>query len=327
MYKIIGGDQREYGPVSAEEVRRWINEGRLNAQSRAQLEGAGEWKLLSDFPEFAQALGTVAQEGNAAGVETPPLIDTSAWTAQVLAREPQLEIGRCLESSWRLLIANFGLLFGASAVIWLVGFAQFIPVIGLAYKILVGVFYGGLYLVFLKRIRGQSAEIKEVFVGFNLSFGQLLLAGFLSALLSGIGMWFCLIPGIYLAVAWVFSVPLVADKRLEFWPAMELSRKVVTRVWFPMLGLLLLSFLPMIIVGIFSGVKLGTSISATVHDLVGGSPPDPARLIETIMRVAKSSLVFSFISRAVLLFNMPFAVGALMYAYESLFGSRRPATP
>ena len=33
MYKIIGTDGRPYGPVSAEEIRRWIAENRVNAQT------------------------------------------------------------------------------------------------------------------------------------------------------------------------------------------------------------------------------------------------------------------------------------------------------
>jgi len=52
MYKIIGTDQKEYGPVSAQQIIQWIGQGRLNAQSKAQLDG-GEWKSLGQFPEFA----------------------------------------------------------------------------------------------------------------------------------------------------------------------------------------------------------------------------------------------------------------------------------
>ncbi|MGD1086572.1 MAG: DUF4190 domain-containing protein [Verrucomicrobiota bacterium] len=56
MYKIIGADQKEYGPITADQVRQWIHEGRLNATSRIQVEGAGEWKLLRELPEFAANL-------------------------------------------------------------------------------------------------------------------------------------------------------------------------------------------------------------------------------------------------------------------------------
>jgi len=53
MYKIIGGDGREYGPVSAEQIRQWVRENRANAETRACVEGTNEWKPLRAFPEFA----------------------------------------------------------------------------------------------------------------------------------------------------------------------------------------------------------------------------------------------------------------------------------
>ena len=56
MYKIIGGDQKEYGPVTAADIRQWIAEHRLNAQSKVLAEGSADWKPLSEFPEFADAL-------------------------------------------------------------------------------------------------------------------------------------------------------------------------------------------------------------------------------------------------------------------------------
>jgi hypothetical protein len=55
MYKIIGADQKQYGPVSADEMRQWIAEGRVNAQTLIQAEGQTDWRPLSSFPEFATA--------------------------------------------------------------------------------------------------------------------------------------------------------------------------------------------------------------------------------------------------------------------------------
>lgn len=52
MYKIIGADGQQYGPVTAEQLRLWIADGRLNARSLIQAEGATEWKPLSACPEF-----------------------------------------------------------------------------------------------------------------------------------------------------------------------------------------------------------------------------------------------------------------------------------
>jgi|SRR5579871_3124441 len=68
MYKIIGGDGKEYGPVSAEQLRQWMTEGRVNAQTRAQAEGSTTWQPLGEFPEFAVPPTTGAVPPSA----TPP---------------------------------------------------------------------------------------------------------------------------------------------------------------------------------------------------------------------------------------------------------------
>lgn len=55
MYKIVGGDQREYGPATSDQIREWIATGRANGQTLASFEGS-PWKPLSTYPEFADAL-------------------------------------------------------------------------------------------------------------------------------------------------------------------------------------------------------------------------------------------------------------------------------
>jgi len=53
MYQIIGADGRQYGPVSGEQLRQWMAEGRANAQTQIFAPGASEWKPLGGLPEFA----------------------------------------------------------------------------------------------------------------------------------------------------------------------------------------------------------------------------------------------------------------------------------
>ena len=60
MYRIIGGDQKEYGPVSVEQLRQWIAEGRANAQTQVCPEGSTGWKPLAALPEFASLFGPAA---------------------------------------------------------------------------------------------------------------------------------------------------------------------------------------------------------------------------------------------------------------------------
>jgi TM2 domain-containing membrane protein YozV len=70
MYKIIGADGQQYGPVSAEQMRRWITENRVNAQTLVQIEGAQEWKPLNAFLEFTSDFKSAPPPGPA----VPPTI-------------------------------------------------------------------------------------------------------------------------------------------------------------------------------------------------------------------------------------------------------------
>jgi len=56
MYRIVGKDGQQYGPVTAEQLRGWIAENRANAQTLVQAEGTQNWKPLESFAEFAADL-------------------------------------------------------------------------------------------------------------------------------------------------------------------------------------------------------------------------------------------------------------------------------
>lgn len=58
MYKIIGADQKEYGPITSDQIRQWIAEGRANGQTMVQGEGQNDWRPLASFPELASYLPT-----------------------------------------------------------------------------------------------------------------------------------------------------------------------------------------------------------------------------------------------------------------------------
>lgn len=59
----------------------------------------------------------------------------------------------------------------------------------------------------------------------------------------GIAVFISVIPAFYLSIAYVYAIPLIIEKRMGVWEALETSRKSITRVWFRMFGFMLLAML------------------------------------------------------------------------------------
>ena len=106
MYTIIGGDGKEYGPISDADLRKWIAEGRLNAQSMAKAESDAEFRPLSAFPELADAFGVPAP---VSGFGQPPGLDEEARAA-ALQKVKVPAIGLIVAASVSLVLAVYGLI-------------------------------------------------------------------------------------------------------------------------------------------------------------------------------------------------------------------------
>jgi hypothetical protein len=234
-YKILGADQKEYGPVTFDMLKQWIEQGRANSQTLTQSEGSAEWKPLGGFPEFAPFF--IAKPPF-----TPPTdgqADPIALGNEVLARDYDLDMGACLSRAWALVKSDFWPIVGITALVLLIIGASGAVYVGI---IVDGPLIGGLYFYYLKRIRGQFADLSDAFSGFSL-FLPLFLGYLVSLLLTGVGFVCLILPGIYLIVAWMYALPLIIDKKIDFWPAMELSRKVISRHWWNFFGFMIVSML------------------------------------------------------------------------------------
>jgi len=100
----------------------------------------------------------------------------------------------------------------------------------------------GFYLLCIKRVAGIPASVKELFAYFG-KMPSLVIVSLLSTVLMYLGFALFILPGIYLLVAYAFAIPLMIDKNLSPWQAMEASRRAVTHRWFTIFGIGLLLYL------------------------------------------------------------------------------------
>lgn len=205
MYKIIGADQQEYGPISADQIRQWISEGRVNGKTQVCAEGSQEWKPLEMYPEFGLA-PTVVSGTAAAATSAPVSLD------EILARDYSLDIMGCISRGWTIFKNNFGtllvtfllliaLIFGASLVIQTILLlggvnrlpyktTQYLgPIYFIFFALVMGPAAGGLYRVYLSVIRGQPASAGDLFAGFK-QFQDL----YLGKLIPGVISAACMLP-------------------------------------------------------------------------------------------------------------------------------------
>jgi hypothetical protein len=94
----------------------------------------------------------------------------------------------------------------------------------------------GLMLLGVAVASGRTAIPTSLFSWYD-RFLKLVLTWILMAVLILIGTLLLVLPGIYLAVSYQLALPLVADKGLGPWEALETSRKTVTPKWFTFFGL------------------------------------------------------------------------------------------
>jgi hypothetical protein len=268
MYYILGSDQKEYGPIGSDVLKSWYQEHRIDSKTMVRREGEADWKLLSSLPEFSYLFQQASRP--------PDLVsaDPKELEARVLSTDKIVDAMGYVRKSYELYKANFGQLFIATlVVIAIIAASGSIP----GGFLITGIVHAGLYWFFLKWIRGSKAELGDVFAGFQRQPGQLILASLVMGivpvivifvvglpfwipffagiigsastgtdpgnLLAHLGWLGCLGMGIGCLVAfalyvlWMFAYPLIIDKGLKFWPAMELSRKVVMKSFFGYLWL------------------------------------------------------------------------------------------
>ncbi len=124
----------------------------------------------------------------------------------------------------------------------------------LSYPILMPLM-AGIIMLAIKYSRDENIEFKAIFDYYHLT-GKLSLAAILIHIMTIIGIILFIIPGIYLSIAYIFTLPLIVDKGMDAWEAMELSRKTVTKHWFKVFGLMFILSVAMLLGTLAFGIGL-----------------------------------------------------------------------
>jgi hypothetical protein len=100
----------------------------------------------------------------------------------------------------------------------------------------------GITIMGIRHSQDKSVSAGSIFNYFH-RVPTAILWYFLMTLMIMLGFVLLILPGIYLSCAYMFSLPLIVEKDMGAWRALEVSRKAVTRIWFRATGFLLLIML------------------------------------------------------------------------------------
>jgi uncharacterized membrane protein len=196
----------------------------------------------------------------------PPALSAEA----IAGLEYEVKTGEWIRRAFELTKANFAPLILGNLITGLVIGA--VPLGGL---IIAGPMRAGLYLHYFRVLKGKPTDYGMLFKGFN-RFLPLFLGALVSGLLAGAGFMLCILPGIYLAVGYRFALHLILDQELDFWPAMEASRKLVHKRWFAwfvfglaLFGVNLLGLLACVVGLLFTAPLTVMAITLAYDDVVG----------------------------------------------------------
>ncbi len=201
---------------------------------------------------------------------------------QALSRGYDFAIGELLGEAWQRVKGTKGIIIGGFLVFYAVMFVvSFVlggmlgvfgalsesPAAVMVGELLIGVlasalaypFMAGINMIGIRRAADQPISFNEIFSHFGRTL-PLMITAVVMMLLIYLGMFLLIIPGLYLAIAYMLAIPLVVERGLSPWQALEASRKAISQHWFKTFGLFLLLGLITLVSVIPLGIGLVWSI-------------------------------------------------------------------
>jgi uncharacterized membrane protein len=154
----------------------------------------------------------------------------------------EVTISKWFHEAWEMVKSDFWNFVLVSFLFYLIS--------GACTWILMGPMMCSYYYIIFKKMRGGNIDIGDIAKGFSF-FLPAFLANLVISIFTFAGIICCIIPGLIISAMYTFAYPLIIEKNLTFWDAMEESRKII---WPNIWGFLLLEIIGILIM--FAGVIL-----------------------------------------------------------------------
>ena len=191
-------------------------------------------------------------EAPKADVNAPTVVPGPSGSLEdAVAGRYDFDIGQVMSEAWALTRGMKASFWGAAAIVYaiLVVFALIVGSLAgksvplrlltnIAFGTVSPVLFVGIIMMGVRRAAGLPINFATAFSCFDRAV-PVLVAGLMSTLITYVGLLLLIIPGVYLVIAYCMTMPLIVDRRLPPWQAIETSRKAVTKRWFQYFGLLL----------------------------------------------------------------------------------------
>ena len=306
-------NNQQRGPISVEEFETLVQAGTISDDTLVWREGMANWQSWRDAKPGAKPNPSDTPEPLIGATRAAR---GGITEEKVRARDYEHDIGGYIGRAWELVQSDWGGVIGATALVGLCLFAaNAVPYLSIITGIIfTGPLTGGLFFYFVKKVRSESADLGDAFSGFGSQFGQLIAGKIVPGLLAALafipaGVMFvvaiasgaivrrhgapeivtngvvvtaialavvglCVV--VYLQTCWMFTLWLVADKKMTFWPAMQLSREVVRKHWWQtfflglVAGLIGVSGLLICFVGVLVTAPISIAMYAYAYDKLFG---------------------------------------------------------
>ncbi len=354
-YFIIGGDGKEYGPITEGNIRQWLAEGRLNAQTSVRTDADANWRPLATFAEFADIFQTPPT------IAPPPSSESFSNQAgpanmDFVDRDYELDIGGCISRGWDLVKNNFGTLFLCLLIFVAVELALIFlfslpmiplqkmvhdsPVIvrvvfnylaSLPLALVNGPMMAGLFLVYMKTLRGQPTNPGEVFLGFQKNYWQLVLGAVVVGAIVG---------GCYLPFQFVWESkagPLLEQLRSLSQSGSGNHNATAMQELMPQLMSAFVASLPVLLVCLVPVTFFSVCLQFTVPLIIDKQLSFQTAIKYGFAKVTKHwwhmfglSVVVGLVIVAGalacfvgMILTVPIGIAAMMIAYDTIFGERQ----